>query len=289
MTPGFVSGMPDETYHADPVDEGSLSSTFARLLTDHVPAKAVALRRDRKPTKSMNIGKAAHAHALGAGPALIVWQYDGRTKDGKAERERHASAIASESAVAVTATERAQIMGMAEALRSHWQVAEILEASDAEVSAFWEQDDVWCRARYDLLGPVGSYDYKTCEDATSRGFSKSMAAYGYHQQADFYQRGLRALDHPEANIGLRFICQETTAPYLVQIHEPDADALAAAKALNDRAIRIFGQCNRSGEWPGFPTLVSEPTSLPAYYFFNHADALDETDYAYLPPSTELKL
>jgi len=268
--PGLVYDMPDETYHADPVPGGSLSSTFARLLTEHVPAKAVARRRDRVPTKSMNIGKAAHAYALGAGPELIVWQYDGRTKDGKAERAAVADLIATEAAVAVTERERDQILGMAEALQSDPLVAEIIEHSRPEVSGFWQEDGTWMRARYDLLSDATAWDYKTCEDATAHGFEKSMAAYGYHQQAEFYQRGLRALGHGAGRQPMRFICQETTAPYLVQIHTCDDLAIEVASALNDRAIRIYAACKAADEWPGFPALEPEPTALPNYYFFRHA-------------------
>jgi hypothetical protein len=272
--PGLVPGMPDEQYHADPVPGGSLSSTFARLLTKHVPAKAFEIRRDRKPTRSMNLGKAAHAHALGAGPELIVWEHDGRTKAGKEERQKAAALSATEAAVAVTENERDQILGMATSLVANPEVAAILKASKAEVSGFWQEgNDTWCRARYDLLGNRHAYDYKTCEDASSQGFERAMGSYGYHQQAEFYQRGLRALGHPAAKRPLRFICQETQAPYLVQIHTCDELAMEIAAALNDRAIEVYAECKQADQWPGFPTLEAEPTALPNSYFFRYVDRI----------------
>jgi hypothetical protein len=272
VKPGLVFGMSDESYHADPIPGGSLSSTFVRLLTRHVPAKAREEAK-RPATKAMNLGKAAHAHALGAGPRLIVWEYDGRTKEGKAERAEFAPLLATEAAVAVTQAQRDQVLAMAEALRAHDEVAAILDASDAEVSAFWQEGDVWMRARYDLLGPFRPFDYKTTDDVTRRGFQRAMATYGYHQQAEFYQRGLTALDH-RAGRSLRFICQEKTAPYLVQIHQPDEEAMEVAQQLNDRAIRIYAECKASGVWPGYADLIAEPTSLPAWYFFDNEDLLD---------------
>jgi hypothetical protein len=280
-SPSLIYGMDDETYHADPIPGGSLSSTFARLLTNHVPSKAFELRRNRKPTKSMNLGKAAHAHALGAGPELIVWQLDGRTKEGRAERAEAAPLLATEAAVAVTMAEREQILGMRDALLAHAEVAEIIRNSDAEVSGFWQEGDTWLRARYDILCDREAWDYKTCEDATRRGFSKAMAAYGYHQQAEFYVRGLQALGHRATR--MRFICQETTRPYLVQIHTPDEEAIDVAQQLNDRAIRIYTEAIASGMWPGYESLHAEPTSLPTYYFFDHEDHLDA------PSQVELKL
>lgn len=270
--PGLVFDMDDETYHADPVPGGSLSSSLARRLTEHVPAKAVATHHNRKPTASMNLGKAAHLHALGAGPEMIVWLYDGRTKAGKEERARYAEAIASERVVAVTADERQQVLDMVAALRGNPEVAAMLDAGTPEVSVFWQEQGAWCRGRFDLLGDVGD-DYKTCDDASARGFERAMSTYGYHQQADFYLRGLRAIGHPAGDQPMRFICQEKTAPYLVQVHTCDELAMEIAAALNDRAIGIFAESIASGEWAGYPTLHAEPTALPTNYFFRYADVI----------------
>ncbi len=273
--PGLIHDMDDETYHADPVPSGSLSSTFARLLTNHVPAKAHAIRANRKPTKAMNLGKAAHAHALGAGPQLIVWELDGRTKEGKAERAAAAGLLATEAAVAVTETERDQIVGMVAALKAEPGVQQILNGCQSEVSGFWREGTTLARARYDLLGERQAYDYKTCQNSTRRGFSVSMAAYGYHQQAEFYGRGLRALGHAAGDRPLLFICQETAPPYLVQIHEPDEEALEVARVLNDRAVHIYAECAATDTWPGYADLTAGPASLPAFYFYSHEDVLPD--------------
>lgn len=260
--------MDDATYHADPVPGGSLSSTFARLLTSHVPAKAHARFIGRKPTKSMNLGKAAHRHALGCGPDLVTWQYDGRTKEGKAERAALADKLATEEAVAVTQAERSQIEGMVEALLSDAEVRDILTASKAEVSGFWTEAGVWMRARYDLLADNMAFDYKTAQDVSREGFSKALGNYAYHQQADHYLRGLRALNHTAGKKPFRFICQEVEPPYLVQIHEPDEAAMAWAAELNNRAIATYKECKRTGVWPGYPSLYAEPASLPPYYVYS---------------------
>lgn len=279
--PGLVFDMDDETYHADPIEGGSLSSSLARRLTEYVPAKAIAAHVNRKPTASMNLGKAAHLHALGAGLELIVWQHDGRTKAGKEERAEHAEAIAAERVVAVKAEERDQVLGMVDALRNNPEVAAILDAGTPEVSVFWQEQGAWCRGRFDLLGDVGD-DYKTADDASPKGFELAMAKYGYHQQADFYLRGLRAIGHPAGDRPMRFICQEKTYPYLVQVHTCDDLAMEIAAALNDRAIGIFAEAVASGEWAGYPTLHAEPTGLPTNYFFRYADLIP----AHLNPFAE---
>ncbi len=281
IKPGLVFDMDDETYHGDPIKPCSLSSSLARRLTEYVPAKAFAAHHGRKPTASMNLGKAAHLHALGAGPELVVWQHDGRTKAGKEERAERADDIAAERVIAVTEAERDQVLGMVTALRTDPEVVALLDAGTPEVSVFWQEQGAWCRGRFDLLGDVGD-DYKTTDDASARGFERAMSTYGYHQQADFYLRGLRAIGHPAGDQPMRFICQEKTAPYLVQIHTCDELAMEIAAALNDRAIAIFAEAVASGEWAGYPTLHAEPTALPTNYFYRYADLIP----AHLNPFVE---
>lgn len=285
--PGLWYSMDDTTYHADPVPGGSLSSTFARLLTNNVPAKAEAIRRNRKPTKAMNVGKAAHLLALGTGPRLVTWQYDGRTKAGKAERAELAAEIASEAVVAVTEDERDRIEGMAAALQAEPEIRDLLAACETEVSGFWTENGVWCRARYDILTDAAPWDYKTAEDASARGFERAMENYGYHQQAEFYRRGLRALDHPGADAPMRFIVQETFEPYLIQIHVCDPLAIEVAAALNDRALSIYEEAQRTGIWPGFPDLHAKPTELTARYFYRHADAIPALLNPYADPEMSM--
>lgn len=281
--PGLVHDMPADVYHADPVPGGSLSSTFARLLTSHVPAKAVALR-SKEPTQAMRLGTLAHRIVLGeehpdayAVDGLTVIEGDGRTK---AVKEARAEAIDAGLTV-VNAAEyearaelHAKLTDMLAVARSHPEIAPLIEG-DHEVSAFWQDDatGVWLRARFDILTDREAADYKTAADASRRGFQKAIARYGYHQQAEFYGRALKALgisDDPR----FRFIVQETSTPYLVNVHECDEMSLEVARALNDRAIRVYAECTAAGEWPGY-VIDPEPISLPSFYFYDHEDVLPD--------------
>lgn len=284
--PGLVYDMSDEDYHADPVEGGSLSSSFARRLTEHVPAKAEAIQRNRKPTSSMTLGKAAHLGALGAGPELIVWQHDGRTKAGKAERAERAADIAAERVVAVTEAEAEQVAGMIRALHDDPEVAAMLASGKPEVSAFWQERGIWLRARYDLLG-ASPYDYKTTDDASALGFERAMSTYGYHQQAEFYLRGLYALEHEAWRQPFRFICQEKQEPYLVQVHTCDDLAMEVAAALNDHAIATYAAAKSSGRWDGYPSLHAEPTGLPVRYFYRYADLIPGHLNPYVDPEMSM--
>lgn len=275
MEPGIYHDFPEADYHGDP----ALSSTFARLLTEHTPAKALALRK-RKPTKAMNLGKAVHARILGSGPELVVYQHDGRTREGKAEREEYRGAIEAETVVAVTQSEVDQIEGMAARLAGHSLAQPLLASGDTEVSAWWidAETGVNCRGRFDVLPEKKGKrrlivpDYKTTASAlTAREFGKTAAKYGYHQQAEFYLRGIKALGlDPDPTFV--FVVQETAEPFEVGIFNLDRDAMDAARILNDRALRIFRECTESGVWPGLPAEVYT-ASLPAFYYIDHEEQL----------------
>lgn len=267
---GIHADVPESEYHSDP---DSLSSTFVRLLTDNVPAKALA-KASRPPTKAMNAGKFAHSLWLGSGPSLVVWQYDGRTREGKEERADYAEAIEREAVVAVNASEYETVMGMVSVLHNTPEIVELWEVAQKEVSAFWLEGDTWCRARFDLLSETDSTDYKTCQDASAKGFAKSMAVYGYHQQEDWYRRGLSANGHRAGKHSMRFICQETASPYLVQIHTPDEGARMVARELNDRALRVYQEAKATGVWAGLEPLNAPETPLPPWYFYQHETELD---------------
>jgi len=282
-SPGLYPDLDFADYLADPVPGGSLSSTFARLLTEHVPAKALALR-DKEPTAAMQFGTIAHAVILGqqdldeyAVDGLTVIEGDGRTKPVK---EARAAAIAAGLNV-VSATEyqtradlHQKLSDMLAAVHAEPKIAPLLEGAK-EVSAFWQDDDtgIWLRARFDILGDGAIADFKTAVDASRRGFQKAIGRYGYHQQAELYCRALKALGLAD-NPRFRFIAQETSPPYLVNLHECDALAMEVAKALNDRAIRIYAECTRTGEWPGYE-ISDEPLPLPNWYYFDHEDVLPD--------------
>jgi hypothetical protein len=284
-TPGLVENMPDTVYHGDPVVSGpSLSSTFARLLTSHVPAKALALKH-REPTPAMQLGTIVHRIVLGeetpdaySVDGLTVIPGDGRTKavkDARAEAIAAGLNVVSETEYEARADMHQKLTAMLEAVQNHPVIGPLVEGKH-EVSAFWQDDatGVWLRARFDILADGEPTDYKTTVDASRRGFQKAVGRFGYHQQADFYCRALRALGI-NSNPRFRFIAQETTAPYLVNLHECDDVAMEVARDLNDRAIRLFAQCVKAAEWPGY-AIDPEPVSLPAWYFFEHEEVLPDT-------------
>ncbi|MFF2009140.1 PD-(D/E)XK nuclease-like domain-containing protein [Streptomyces sp. NPDC058195] len=277
IDPGIYPNLPMDQYHAD---RASLSSSGARRL---LPPSCPALFRHeqdnpRPPKRTFDMGNAAHRLVLGDGPELVAVEApDWRTKAAREERD----AIRAAGGVPLLADEYDQVQAMADAIRRH-PVASALFAPGSgrpETSLFWRdrQTDVMRRARFDWMpdprnGRLIIPDYKTCRSAEPSALARAVDEYGYHQQADWYRAGARALGIGDEHTAFVFVCQEKTAPYLITVFEPDMAALRIAAAKNRRAINTFAECTESGRWPGYSDDI-EYLSLPPY-----AERRDEEEY-----------
>lgn len=270
--PGVYDDIPADVYHMDPVPGGSLSSSEARRL---LPPSCPALFRhykdhpeDRKSTKALDFGQAAHAVVLEGdeSPLVEIDAKDYRTNDAKAQRDAARAA----GKVPLLPHELATVRDMAAALTAHPLAARLLAHGRAERSLFWADAETGVRRRARLDwhrerrgGRVIVPDYKTAISAEPRAFGRAVRDHGYHVQAAWYLDGLRALDLGGPDSAFVFIVQEKTAPYVVTVAELDADALALGQALARRAIEIYQQCTESGRWPGYSTDIAH-ISLPPW-------------------------
>jgi hypothetical protein len=243
-----------EDYHRDIVPGGSLSSSGARkLLPPSCPAQ---FRYDQQhpqpPKKEFDLGHAAHRLVLGDGPELVevaAKRWD--TAAVKAE----VAAIRAEGKVPLKTAELEQVQAMAAAIHQHPLAGPLFTPGSGapEQSLYWADPDtgVMCRARPDWLkqmpGLTLCVDYKSAADANPDAVSKAIADYGYHQQDPWYLDGIRAvLDKPARFI---FVVQSKTAPYLITVRELSEADRAIGRAKNQRALRLYAECERTGHWP----------------------------------------
>lgn len=270
ITEPGVYDLPEDVYFADPVPDGSLSSSGAkRLLPPSCPAifrHEQIHGRANKP--AFDLGHAAHKLVLGAGaPLAVIDAADWRTNAAKAARDTAYAA----GQVPLLAAEHEQVTAMANALRENEIVGELFDHNHGapEQSLFWrdQRHEVWRRARLDWLpdatdGRLIIADYKTCVSAEPAAFAKAVANYGYYMQAPWYIDGVLALGLAE-RVAMVFIAQEKTAPYLVTVFELDADALRVGRARNDQAIELYAECMATDTWPSYSSDV-ELLSLPGW-------------------------
>jgi hypothetical protein len=263
--------MTAEEYHADPVPGGSLSSSGARLLLPpNCPAK---FRHDQDHGQQhkavFDFGQAAHLMVLGEGPEIVIVDADDwRTKAAREQRDE----ARDNGAVPLLRREHDEIRAMADALRQHPLAAALFnpDHGQPEQTLIWRDrpTGVMRRARLDWLPDPGPGrliipDYKTCRSAEPEALARAVHSYSYHQQADWYRAGARALGLADEHAAFVFVCQEKTAPYLVTVVELDAATLRIGAARNRRALEIYAECSRTGRWPGYGDDIAY-LSLPPW-------------------------
>src|SRR5690606_918389 len=100
--------------------------------------------------KALELGTAAHKLILDDGPDLVL--VDAARWDTDAIKAEVA-AIRAAGDIPLKRHELEQVRAMAAQLRQHEEAARLLEPGSgvAEQSAFWEDNGVWRRARFDWL------------------------------------------------------------------------------------------------------------------------------------------
>lgn len=275
VTEDGVYDLPEQTYHADPVPEGSLSVSGAKkLLAPSCPAIFRYEQANRPAPKAVfDFGHAAHKLVLGIGADLVeVEADDWRTNAAKEARD----AAHERGAVPLKSKDMRTVEAMALALHQHPIAAALLRADFGvpEASLFWRDDKtgVFRRGRVDWLphprdGRMIVADYKTADSAEPQAFARSAAKYGYHMQAAWYLDAVEALDLAD-DAAFVFIVQEKTAPYLVSVVELDALALRIGRQRNRQAIDTYVECMTTGIWPGYADDVAL-VSLPRWAEYDY--------------------
>ncbi|MEU4577470.1 PD-(D/E)XK nuclease-like domain-containing protein [Nonomuraea sp. NPDC023979] len=265
-----VYDMPDELYHLDPVEGGSLSSSGARkLLPPHCPA-IYKHERDNPPApkKHFDIGHAAHKLVLGSGPELVRIDAE-RWDTNKVKAE--VAAVRADGAIPLKPGEYQQVHDMADAIRKH-RIAGALfdpEHGQPEQSLIWQDGPtkVWRRARFDWLPDVTEGrliipDYKTSHSADPGAIARTVYQYGYYQQAAWYLDGAEALGLGE-DLAFLFVVQSKDAPYLITVVELRRTALRVGRERNRQALEVYAECVATCHWPAHSDEI-ELISLPAW-------------------------
>lgn len=269
--PCVIAGMDDETYHADPVQGGSLSSTGARRILES-PARFRWEQEHRVESRAFDVGHAVHMKVLGVGPALAAYPDEHLTPTGNPSTKAATRAWEDEQRAAgfapIAPSDLARVDAMAEAVLAHSGARGFLERpGESEVSAFAPDPEtgVWCRARFDRLGEAGAVDLKTTAGKASvAGFGRDAAKYGYPIQEVHYLDTLEWAtgDRPE----MVFVCVEKARPHLVAVHRFDDCTRIAARDLAAKTRRIYAECVASGQWPGYGDDVLTP-DMPSWWFY----------------------
>lgn len=270
--PEGAASMPDKAadlsnadYHRDPAVSKShldqVAKSPAHYWTRYIDPKRVI----PEPTAAMVLGTALHTAVLE--PHLWREQFavapegiDRRTKAGK---EAWAAFEAdAQGKTVLTSDDGQRIRLMAAAVHQHAASSFLLELPGIrEASYFWtdEETGLRCKCRPDWHSADQRLivDVKTTKDASPREFARSVAAFRYHVQANWYQRPF-----PEAEQFL-FIAVESQPPHLVAVYAATPEMVAAGGRAADRDLRLLAACRKAGTWPGYSDEIL-PLELPTW-------------------------
>lgn len=202
----------------------------------------------QEPTRAMDLGNAVHFALLEPDRferEVVYFQHDGRTKDGKKERED----AAADGKIGLRRDDYEAALGMARSLFTHPRVAALWKTVEAvEQTALWTitmQDGkkVRGKARRDVVGPTWLADVKTA--ASIDRFSPwAVTDNGYYRQAAWYAEPEgESLEH------FFFFVVQSSAPYESAVFRLADEALRLGKSENERLLAGIVKSSTEGTWP----------------------------------------
>lgn len=264
---GLVYGLSNDLYHRQLARSKSQLSDFLVCPANYYGLHEAPNRPIREETPSMRAGTLCHNLVLephtfndcyAIGPAAAR-----NTKEWKSWE-----ACQTPGKVLIKPDEFQAAQAMANSLRSHTEIADLLASGQPEVSAFWRDEGTGLalRCRPDWIHETGEgwiiLDVKTTSDSVNAsGFSRTCAKYGYGLQNALYSEGLaKATGKPV--VAFLFAVVSSSYPYLSSCCMLDDDSLAASDALYRKTIQDFAQCKARNDWPGYSGV--QVIRLPAY-------------------------
>ena len=206
-----------------------------------------------EPTPALVFGAAVHCAILT--PELFDEQYvtvklDGRTKEGKAERQ----AILEAGKTILTPEQMNAVSGIVNAIRED-QFASRLLSGPHETPYFWADDITGekCKCRTDCETDIDGQhiivDLKTCMDASTDAFMRDAVKLGYHVQAAMYAEGVKAVTGKESLFV--FVSVEKEPPFGINILQADEAFLLHGTDEYRYLLGLYHRCRELDEWPGY--------------------------------------
>lgn len=268
MTPGIYPGIPNEAYHAGP----GLSNSGLRNLAKS-PWHYYKLHLDPKrpaPTEKAGQLDGNLAHCAILEPAQFDERYIvGPDVNKNTTVWKDFVRSLPKGATAISQAQKDVAFAQAASVRALPDVAALLQAGMAEVSAYWTDPITGelCRCRPDFVSEVNDdavilLDVKTYSDASPREFRRQVAAKGYHGQDAWYTDGY-SLASGKNVVGFVFVAVEMAYPYASCAMMVDDEGREKGRANNRALVDLYHQCMTTGVWPSYSESV-ELISLPAW-------------------------
>jgi hypothetical protein len=261
QSPGIYADMSCDEYFADPCPEPSTSNSINGVLLNRTPKHAWAAHPrlgqrpdDRRETAAKYRGSLVHRLALGKGSDFSISPYDEfRTSEAKAWKKE----VTDRGAIPVKQKDYDTAKAMAVIAESAIEDAVEGHEYETEVVFAWQEDTpsgkIWCRGMADIWVPEMQLivDLKTCISASDDSVDRSFNNYGYARQGTFYPRGFDAINGTPNETRFLNLFVESEYPYCTRTADPSEGMQHGSDGEVDKALRMWGKCLSTGEWPGY--------------------------------------
>ncbi len=262
-----------------------LSPSIAKVLLERSPRVAWAQHRlggnKRGPdTAAMNEGRLIERLLLGVGPEIVVIRNPRKDKKGNViepieyEDGWRSDAIKEMRDAAKKAGKlpvlpggEAEYQAVVDGWRSQLAQFEVELTGQSQVRMEWESEGVPCSGIIDhlIIAPTFAviYDVKGLECASQQAITRAVAAFGYDTQGAAYVEAVETrYPHLAGRVTFKLICGEKTeeADYSLNVVPYGGTMRELGERKWRRAKRIWGECLRTGEFPGYPGLPIEANS-----------------------------
>lgn len=203
---------------------------------------------DDKKGRDIEIGSATHAIVLGT--QRVVACPMARNEKHKAYQEFMAE---NAGALIVTPAQYETASRTAGAIRSHRDVAPLLDGASMEDTLYFEHLGVKCRATPDVRARHIA-ELKSTKSAAPWEFLRDAERRCYHAQVAMQRMAcIEACGYTPSDCFI--IAAEKTPPYLVTVVRLSERTLAAGEDLIGDWLELLLECRRTGEWPGYAVGV----------------------------------
>lgn len=160
--------------------------------------------------------------------------------------------------------EEEQAIAMADAIRRHPIASRHLRDGLTEKVLTWTEPESGraCKGRMDSVNGH-LVEIKTAADIQPQRFAAAAARFGYHCQLAWYADGLRHSGY-EVHEDPAMIVVQTDAPHDVVVYTIGNDVLDQGRREYQRLLRLLGECEESGHWPGMAPDHEWDFALPAW-------------------------
>ena len=250
------AGISNEAYHADP----ALGRSVAYKMRTSCPMKVKHEMDNPQPSTSALVnGSMIHSGVLEPQKLDEEFKCKPESIDGNSPRTnayKEAFAYMEADNPGTTFVPHADYYNNMEVIASasdHPLIKELLTDPDSlvEHTGFFDFEGVACKVRPDLYNTKNGVvlDLKTTQDASIRGFTKSVRQFGYVFQAAWYMTALRQMgEKPKKFI---FLVVEKTAPYITACYTLDNNDIEREVPNVIDAIQMYGECLKNDVWPGY--------------------------------------